>query len=173
GGHARPGGSREWSRGPEPPALGPALLLALARAPAQRRGGGRELVRDVSSALRRGVAELPLVVVAVILLSTAADILPPDSLLSAGEVRLNLARVLILAGLAAIVYTEGARRELFRARVGLPLALLLAAALVASAKWDTWSRYRFLVEGVALFYLAFATLRSRPQARESLALVAV
>jgi O-antigen ligase/polysaccharide polymerase Wzy-like membrane protein len=127
----------------------------------------------VSAAARRGAAELPLLVVAVILLSTAADILPPDSLVGAGEIRLNLARILILAGFAALVYTEGARRELFGARVGLPLALLLVAGLVATAKWDTWPRYRFLVEGVALFYLTFAVLRSRPETRESLVLVAV
>jgi putative inorganic carbon (hco3(-)) transporter len=127
----------------------------------------------VSAAARRGVAELPLLVVAVILLSTAADILPPDSLVGAGEVRLNLARILILAGFAALVYTEGARRELFSPRVGLPLALLLVAALVATAKWDTWPRYRFLVEAVALFYLTFAVLRARPETRDSLVLVAV
>lgn len=88
-----------------------------------------------------------------------------------GPVELTLSRLLILAGLVALVATEGARRELFATRLELPLLLLLAAALVTTVKWGTEPRLRFLVESVALFYLAFAVVRSRPDAR--LALVAV
>ncbi len=53
--------------------------------------------------MRRAVAELPLLVVALILLSTGADLLPPDAIVDAGAVELDLTRLLILAGLAALV----------------------------------------------------------------------
>jgi O-antigen ligase len=112
-------------------------------------------------------------VVAVLLVSTAAEILPNNNLLGVGEVRFNLARLLILAGLAAVLVAEGPRLELFRARLGLPLLLLLAVALVSSHKWGTYPPYRFLVEGIALFYLTFAAVRTRPDAREALALLAL
>ena len=53
----------------------------------------------VLALVRRGAREVPLVVVAILLVSTAADILPNDNLFGAGEVRFNLARLLILIGL--------------------------------------------------------------------------
>lgn len=120
----------------------------------------------------RLAAELPLVVVAVLLLSTGADFLPGDSLVGVGEVELNLARLLLVVGLGAFVYSEGLRAGHFRAGVALPIALLLIVGLVASAKWDTWARYRFLVEGVSLFYLTFGVLRARPESRGPLLIVA-
>lgn len=90
-----------------------------------------------------------------------------------GPVELTLSRLLILAGLAALVVTEGARRELFRTRLAVPIALLLVAGLVTSVKWGTEPRYRFLVESVALFYLTFALARARPEARRALVAVAL
>jgi O-antigen ligase len=123
--------------------------------------------------IRRALAEFPLLVVATLLLSTGADILPGDSLISVGPVELSLARILLLIGFAALVYTHGARRELFATGLGIPLLLLLAAGLIASEKWGTEPRYRFLVECVALLLLAVATIRSRPGARNVLAVVAV
>jgi O-antigen ligase len=88
-----------------------------------------------------------------------------------GPVQLTLARLLIVVGLAALVYTEGVRGGLFRSRLELPLLLLLAAALVTTLKWDTGARFRFLVESIALFYLAFGLFRSRPETRIPLAIV--
>ena len=121
--------------------------------------------------VRRAVAELPLLVVCTVLLSTGADILPGDAIVSIGEVELNLARILIVVGLVALVATEGLSLRLFRARVELPIALLVAASLVASAKWGTEPRARFAIEAVALFYLTFGVLRARPEAREGIAAV--
>lgn len=111
--------------------------------------------------------------VAALLLGTGADILPHDSIVGAGEVELTLSRLLILLGLAALLFTERARRELFRTRLEIPLLLLLVAGLVTTLKWGTEPRYRFLVESVALFYLAFAVARARPDARRALVAVAL
>jgi len=64
------------------------------------------------------------------------------------------------------------RGELLRSRLELPLLLLLAAALVATIKFDTGARYRFLVESVGLFYLVVALVRARPEVRRPIAIVA-
>ena len=122
---------------------------------------------------RRIIGEVPLVVVSGLLLATAADILPHESLVDVGEVKLTLSRLLIIAGLAALVYDQGARARLFRSRLEIPLLLLLAAALVTSLKWQTAPPYRFLAEGVALFYLTVGVVRSRREARTALLVVAL
>lgn len=123
---------------------------------------------------RRVAAEVPLLVVAVLLLATGADVLPGDSLVSVGQFQLTLARVLILVGFAALLYVHGARRELFATGLAIPLGLLLLAGLVTTLKWSgTEPRYRFLMEGVALLYLSAATIRARPQARLALTAVAL
>jgi O-antigen ligase len=123
--------------------------------------------------LRAGVADLPLLIVGVLLLSTAADILPNDTIVGVGEVQLNLARLLVLVGLLALVATHGLRLELFRTGAALPLLLLLGVGLWVSHKYGTYPRYRFLVEGVAVFYLTFAVVRARADSRDGLALVAL
>src|SRR3954447_11802012 len=121
--------------------------------------------------LRRGLADLPLLIVAVLLASTAADILPPDTIVGVGEVQLNLARLLVLAGLAVLAATAGPRALIVRTGIAIPLALLLAVGLYTSHKWGTYPRYRFLVEGVATFYLAAAVVRARADARDALAAI--
>ncbi|MEA2438808.1 MAG: hypothetical protein QOH76_232 [Thermoleophilaceae bacterium] len=121
--------------------------------------------------LRSRVADVPLLVVGVLLLSTAADILPNDTIVGVGEVQLNLARLLLLVGLFALLASEGLRLELLRTGVALPLLLLLGVALYSSHKYGTYPRYRFLVEGVAAFYLTFAVVRARGDAREGLAML--
>jgi O-antigen ligase len=121
------------------------------------------------SPARRVAEQIPLAVVAVLLLSTAADILPNDSLISVWQIDLNLARLLIILGFAALLWTEGRRLEPFRAGTALPLLLLLVAGLVSSHRWGTYPRYRFLVEGVATFYLTFAVIRTRYESRDALA----
>ena len=123
--------------------------------------------------LRSRIADLPLLVVGVLLLSTAADILPNDTIVGVGEVQLNLARLLLLVGLFALVATQGLRLELFRTGVALPLILLLGVGLYASHKYGTFPRYRFLVEGVAAFYLTFAVVRAREDGRDGLAMLAL
>ena len=122
---------------------------------------------------RRAAAELPLLVVCALLLSTGADILPGDSIVSIGVVQLNLARLLILAGLVALLYAHGPRRHVFASGLAMPLALLLAGSLVATIKWGTDPRFRFLVESVALFYLTVAAIRARPEARIALTVVSL
>src|SRR4051812_45167576 len=121
--------------------------------------------------LRRALTDLPLLIVAVLLASTAADILPPDTIVGVGEVQLNLARLLVLAGLAVLAATAGPRALLVRTGIAIPLALLLAVGLYTSQKWGTYPRYRFLVEGVATFYLAAAVVRARGDARDALAAI--
>jgi O-antigen ligase len=120
---------------------------------------------------RARIADLPLLVVGMLLLSTAADILPNDTIAGVGEVQLNLARLLLVIGLFALVATEGLRLELFRTGAAVPLLLLLAVALYTSHRYGTYPRYRFLVEGVAVFYLTFAVVRARADARDALALI--
>ncbi len=116
---------------------------------------------------------MPVLVVAAILLGTGAEILPTDAIVGIGPFQLNLARILILVAFGCLLYTEaGNRRELFHTRLELPLLLLLGVALVTTLKWDTDARFRFLVESVALFYLAFALVRARPELRTALAFVA-
>src|SRR4051812_44495994 len=110
---------------------------------------------------RRGLADLPLLVVGVLLASTAADILPHDTIVGVGEVDLTLSRILLLVGLAALAGTAGWRALLVRTGVAIPIALLLVAAFYATHRWGTYPRFRFLVEGVGTFYLAAATVRSR------------
>lgn len=85
-----------------------------------------------------------------------------------GPVELTLSRLLIVAGLAALVATEGIRRELFNTRLAIPIALLLIAGLATTIKWGTEPRYRFLIESVALFYLTFAVARAYPESRRAL-----
>lgn len=123
--------------------------------------------------MRRAVAELPLLVVALVLLSTGADLLPPDAIVDVGEVELDLTRLLIIAGLAALVYTHGPRREIFASGVAIPLGLLVLASLVATIKWGGEPRFRFLLESVALLYLALAVARTREDARGALAVAAL
>lgn len=123
--------------------------------------------------LRSRIADVPLLVVGVLLLSTAADILPNDTIVGVGEVQLNLARILLLVGLFALVATQGLRFELLRTGAALPLILLLGVALYSSHKYGTFPRYRFLVEGVAAFYLTFAVVRAREDGRDGLATVAL
>lgn len=110
---------------------------------------------------------------AVVLLGTGADILPHDAIVALGPVELTLSRLLVLGGLAALVATDGARAAVFRTRLEIPLALLLIAGLVATIRWGTEPRYRFLVESVAIFYLTFAVARARPEARRALVAVAL
>ena len=90
-----------------------------------------------------------------------------------GEVELTLSRLLILGGFAALVATGDVRAELFRTRLAIPIALLLAAGLVTTIKWGTEPRLRFLVESVALFYLTYAVAVARPEARRALLAVAL
>ncbi|MDQ3936090.1 MAG: hypothetical protein M3340_15820, partial [Actinomycetota bacterium] len=123
--------------------------------------------------MRRAAEELPLLVVTALLVSTGADFMPRDALVSVGPVELTLARLLILAGLAALLYAHGPRRELFATGLAIPLGLLLLAGLVTTIKWGTEPRLRFLVEAVALFYLTAAALKARPEARQSIAIVAL
>ena len=90
-----------------------------------------------------------------------------------GQVQFNLARILILVGLIALAATSGGWR-LDRARVrsalpfALPLALLLVVALVTSHQHGTYPRFRFLVEGVALFCLTWGAMRMRVESRDAL-----
>jgi O-antigen ligase len=120
--------------------------------------------------VRSRIADLPLLVVGVLLLSTAADILPNDTIVGVGEVQLNLARLLVVVALAAVVVGHGFRLDHWRTGLALPLLLLLAVSLYTSHRYGTYPRYRFLVEGVAVFYLTFAVVRARADdAREALA----
>jgi hypothetical protein len=121
--------------------------------------------------MRSRAADLPLLVVALLLLATAADILPNDTIVGAGEVQLNLARILLLVAFAVFVATQGLRREDWHTGAALPLLLLLAVCLYTSHKYGTYPRYRFLVEGVAAFYLTFAVVRARVDGREGMAFV--
>ena len=123
--------------------------------------------------VRTRIADLPLLVVGVLLLSTAADILPNDTIVGVGEVQLNLARLLLLVGLFALVATQGLRLELVRTGAAVPLILLLGVALYTSHKYGTYPRYRFLVEGVAAFYLTFAVVRAREDSRDGIATLAL
>jgi O-antigen ligase len=121
--------------------------------------------------VRSRIADLPLLVVGVLLLSTASDILPNDTIVGVGEVDLNLARLLLLVALAAFVVTNGIRLDDWRTGAALPLLLLIGVSLYASHKYGTYPRFRFLVEGVAAFYLTFAVVRARADGREALAMV--
>src|SRR3954468_8597698 len=100
--------------------------------------------------LRSRLRAPPTLVVGVLLLSTAADILPNDTIVGVGEVQLNLARLLVLVGLGAFVATHGLRPAYWRTGLALPLILLLGVSLYASHKYGTYPRYRFLVEGVGV-----------------------
>ena len=122
-------------------------------------------------ALRSRIADVPLLVVGVLLASTAADILPNDTIVGVGEVQLNLARLLVLVAVAALVIGHGFRLSDWRTGLGLPLLLLLAVSLYTSHKYGTYPRFRFLVESVAVFYLTFAVVRARGDARDGLAFV--
>ncbi|MEA2450274.1 MAG: hypothetical protein QOG63_2206 [Thermoleophilaceae bacterium] len=121
--------------------------------------------------VRRGLADVPLLVVGLLLASTAADILPHDTIVGVGEFDLTLSRILLLVGFAALAISAGWRTLLVRTGIAIPLVLLLAVSLYASHRWGTYPRFRFLVEGVAAFYLAAATVRSRDDAREALAAI--
>src|SRR3954452_22679581 len=121
--------------------------------------------------LRSRFADLPMLVVGVLLLSTAADILPNDTIVGVGEVQLNLARLLALLAFGAFVAAHGLRAEHWRTGYALPLLLLLGVALYTSHKYGTYPRYRFLVEGVAVFYLVFAVVRAHADGRDALAIV--
>src|SRR4051794_13897258 len=121
--------------------------------------------------LRSRFADLPMLVVGVLLLSTAADILPNDTIVGVGEVQLNLARLLVLLAVGAFVAAHGLRSEHWRTGYALPLLLLLGVALYTSHKYGTYPRYRFLVEGVAVFYLVFAVVRANRDGRDLLATV--
>jgi O-antigen ligase len=124
--------------------------------------------------VRRGVEELPLLVVVVVLLATAANVLPGDAIVNAGEVKLTLRRLLILGGLAAVVAVHGLRVPRVGLALELPIALLLVVALVAAGRQEAaWPHYRTLVEGVALFFLAVAVARTRPDSRATLAWAAL
>src|SRR4051812_30682089 len=126
----------------------------------------------MSTIARSRIADLPLLIVGVLLLATAADILPNDTIVGVGEVQLNLARLLLVVGLFALLVSEGVRTELLRTGLGLPLLLLLGVALYTSHKYGTYPRFRFLVEGVAAFYLTFAVVRARrDEARDGLAVL--
>ena len=129
--------------------------------------------RAGGAALRRAIAELPLIVVGTILLGTGADILPTGQIVDAGPVELNLSRLLLIAGFAAFFYAEGLRPELLPIRLAIPVGLLLAAALATSIEWETGARFRFLVEGIALFVLACAVVRSARQRAVALTVVAL
>jgi len=121
--------------------------------------------------IRSRIADLPVLVIGVLLLSTAADILPNDTIVGVGEVQLNLARLLALVGLGAFVAAHGLRADHWRTGYALPLLLLLGVALYSSHKYGTYPRYRFLVEGVAVFYLVFAVVRAQREGRDVLATV--
>src|SRR4051794_23155966 len=121
--------------------------------------------------IRSRIADLPVLVIGVLLLSTAADILPNDTIVGVGEVQLNLARLLALVGLGAFVAAHGLRADHWRTGYALPLILLLGVALYSSHKYGSYPRYRFLVEGVAVFYLVFAVVRPQREGRDVLATV--
>src|SRR4051794_27350882 len=121
--------------------------------------------------IRSRLADLPVLVIGVLLLSTAADILPNDTIVGVGEVQLNLARLLVLLAVGAFVAAHGLRSEHWRTGYALPLLLLLGVALYTSHKYGTYPRYRFLVEGVAVFYLVFAVVRANRDGRDLLATV--
>src|SRR3954469_11422689 len=121
--------------------------------------------------IRSRLADLPVLVIGVLLLSTAADILPNDTIVGVGEVQLNLARLLVLLAFAAFVAAHGLRAAHCRTGYALPLLLLLGVALYTSQKYGSYPRYRFLVEGVAVFYLVFAVMRAQRDGRDALATV--
>ena len=64
-----------------------------------------------------------MLVIGVLLLSTAADILPNDTIVGVGEVQLNLARLLAIVAVGAFVATQGLRLEHWRTGLALPLIL--------------------------------------------------
>src|SRR3954453_9030247 len=121
--------------------------------------------------LRSRLADLPTLVVGVLLLSTAADILPNDTIVGVGELQLNLARLLVLLAFGAFVAAHGLRSEHWRTGYALPLLLLLGVAQYGSHKYGTFPRYRFLAEGVAMFCLVLAVVRANRDGRDLLAAV--
>ncbi|MGI8633118.1 MAG: O-antigen ligase family protein [Solirubrobacterales bacterium] len=131
------------------------------------------LTGTVRGALGRAAAELPLAVVALVLIGTGAEIMPPDALLGVGEVQLTLQRLLIVAGFIALVAVHRPSPRLLHTGLTIPLILLLGAGLVATLKWGGEPRYRFLVEAVALLVLTVGVARTRRDARVSLTIVAV
>src|SRR3954453_9994189 len=166
--------SASGSRGrPRPPSLSrPPTCARSATCAARTRPRARYTTRDVEGpGMRFRLADLPLLLVGLLLLSTASDILPNDTIVGVGEVELNLARLLALVGLAAFVATNGLRREYWHTGVALPLVLLLGVSLYTSHKYGTYPRFRFLVEGVAVLYLTFAVVRARVDGREGMAFV--
>ncbi|MBA3301175.1 MAG: O-antigen ligase family protein [Thermoleophilaceae bacterium] len=127
----------------------------------------------MSDSVRTVVGAVPLVVICALLLSTGAEIMPPETLISLGPVQITLARLLILMGLVALVVAEGPRIGLFHSRLEIPLALLLAVVALSTIKWDTGPRGRFLFESVALFYLVVGVVRARPESRTAITLIAL
>jgi O-antigen ligase len=130
-------------------------------------------VRPVTEQARSVAGAVPILAVSAVLLGTGAQILPPDALIDAGPVQMSLARLLIVLGLVCLVVAEGARGELFRTRLEIPLALLLAASTASTIEWGTEPRLRFLIESIALFYLVVGVVRARPESRTALSLIAL
>lgn len=115
------------------------------------------------------LAAIPLVAVAAMLLGAAAELLPIDNVF-----KITLARLLVAAGLVAVVAMYGLRWRLFKSGLEIPLAFLLVAAVAATAKSGHGApSLRFLIESIALFYLVVALFRSDIKAAYALALVAL
>ena len=117
----------------------------------------------------KGGEYVPLVAVSALVLGTGLDVLPPDPLV----LNLTLGRLLILAGLVALV-AGGARLATFRTALDVPIALLLAVAALTTARGGhPGAPLRFLITAVALYYLTVALVRRHRAARGALALVAL
>jgi hypothetical protein len=109
------------------------------------------------------------VAVGAVLVSTGVEILPTEGLVSI----LTPARLLILAGLAALV-AAGARLPDFRTGLDPAIGVLLLAALATTYLGSHPSApLRFLLTALALFYLTVGLCRRLPEQRGSLILLAL
>jgi len=112
---------------------------------------------------------MPLLAVGAVLISTGVEVLPTDALL----LNLTPARLLILAGLAALV-VGGARLPDFRTGLDPALGVLLLAAVATTVLGShAAAPLRFLLTVLAFFYLTVGICRRRPDHRRSLLLLAL
>ena len=114
-------------------------------------------------------ALLAIVAVSALMLGTGVEILPAGGIFSV----LTLGRVLILAGLVALV-VGGARPADLRTALDIPIALLVVAGAVTTFRGGhEVAPLRFLITSVALYYLTVGVWRRHPEARETLPVVAL
>jgi hypothetical protein len=129
--------------------------------------------RAVSGSLRRparaGLAAVPALAVAVLVLDAAVPVLPDDPLVTV----LTPQRLIVAAGLAAWFAGGGRLRDL-RTRLDVTIAVLVLAGTLATVRGGFEpAPTRALLTDVALFYLVVAALRGDRQAREVVALSAL